>query len=134
MNYTAMSAGEVASTRRDRSVAASHHTSYPPENSVVDKFLLRLLGLAVLLLAATVWVEPTVVPDERLLILRLRETNEVIKAARQRSRSWGARAVDAVVSPETPDVASKGPKRAGELTEKERRSLDRLVEEINREP
>ena len=96
--------------------------------------MIRLLGLAVLLLATTVWVEPTVVPDERLLILRLRDTSEVIQAARQRSRSWGARAVDAVRSPATPDVASKGPERAGELTEKERRSLDLLVEEINREP
>ena len=96
--------------------------------------MLRLLGLGVLLLAATVWVEPTVVPDERLLILRLRDTSEVIQAARQRSRSWGARAVDAVGSPDTPDVASRGPERAGELTKEERRSLYRLVEEINREP
>ena len=129
-----MSAGEVASTRRDRSVAASHPTRYPPENSGGDQFLLRLLGLAVVLLAATVWVEPTLVPDQRLLILRLRDTSEVIQAARQRSRSWGARAADAVASPDTPDVASKGPERAGELTEEERRNLDRLVEEINREP
>ncbi len=128
-----MSAGDVASTRRERSVAASHPTRYPPENSE-DQLLLRLLGLGVLFLAATVWVEPTVVPDERLLILRLRDTSEVIQAARQRSRSWGARAADAVASPDTPDVASKGPERAGELTEEERRNLDRLVEEINREP
>ncbi len=95
--------------------------------------MIRLLGLAVLVLAAAVWIEPTVVPDQRVLILRLRDTSEVIQAARQRSRSWGARAVDAVRAADTPDVASRGPER-GELTEDERRSLDRLVEVINQEP
>jgi ribosomal protein L14E/L6E/L27E len=98
--------------------------------------LIRLFGLIVLVLAGAVWVEPTVVPDERLLILRLRNTQEVIAEARDRSRSWGASAIEAIRSPETPDVAAgrPEPQNREQHTTEERRKLDRLVEEVTREP
>ncbi len=96
--------------------------------------MIRLFGLVVLVLAAAVWIEPTVQSDERLLILRLRRPEEVIQSARERSRSWGARAADAVRSSRTPDVGAAAPDRESErLTGEEQRRLDRLVEEVSRE-
>ncbi len=96
--------------------------------------MLRFIALVAVLLAAAIWLEPTLVPEDRVLVVRLRAPEEILRSMRERSRALGARVVDSVDSSPTPAVGSGPSPSADRLTEAERERLDRLVEQVTREP
>jgi hypothetical protein len=98
--------------------------------------LLRALILIGLLLAAAVWLEPTVHPEKRSVLLRLRTTEEIQQAVRAGSRTLGGRVVGAIRSQRTPPVGA-GPGKASrpeQLTERDQERLDRLIDRVTRDP
>jgi hypothetical protein len=80
------------------------------------RWLFRIVILATIAVLAVLWIEPQWFEDSRTLSLRLRRGGEALEIARGWIRSGG---------PELPPVASS----LDELTEQDRRRLERLLEE-----
>ncbi|MFQ5515673.1 MAG: hypothetical protein ACE5FG_14765 [Myxococcota bacterium] len=110
--------------------------------------MLRLLLLALFVLAAVVAVEARWNGDSRALQLRLRDEKEIAGLLRDRALDLGERALRAARDvalrereagesegePSTPAVGAPARSAAGDqLTDEDRRELDRLIEEKTRE-
>ena len=95
------------------------------------RFACRLAAFAACLALLALWVEPHWVKDKRTLELRVRRAPEVVQAARSAAtRAWIAghkRDLPAVSS------GNKSDSQADELTDEDRRLLQKLVEEKLRE-
>lgn len=93
--------------------------------------MIRLVLFVGALLGAVLWLEPTVVREERVLIIRLRTADELIGAARTGSRMLGARLAERLRPSEPPSVGAPGIRASSEdLTPEDRDRLDRLVETV----
>jgi hypothetical protein len=97
--------------------------------------VIRTLIVVVGLLAAFVWVEPTLYLEKRSVLLRVRTSDEVVQSVRDRSRALGARFAETIEEADLPAVGSRAPEQApsDRLTEEEKERLDRLVERVTRE-
>ncbi len=99
--------------------------------------MIRAFIVVVALVAAAVWFEPTVYPEKRAVLLRVRTPEEVVDSVRARSRLLGVRLVERVRSSEIklPAVGAPGrrPSTPENVTEEERERLDRLVEQVTRD-
>jgi hypothetical protein len=96
------------------------------------RFACRLAGAAALLALFALWIEPRWVPEHRTLELRVRHGREVLEAARR----LGLRAGSSARKEELPAVSSAksgGSQDGDELTDEDRRMLQRLIEEKLRE-
>jgi hypothetical protein len=100
--------------------------------------LIRALIVVIGLLAAVVCLEPTVYPDKRSVLLRVRTPEEVVESVRARSRSLGVRLAERIRSSEIelPAVSAPGSRSSSpeDVTEEEQQRLDRLVEQVTRDP
>jgi hypothetical protein len=96
------------------------------------RFACRLAAFAACLALLALWVEPHWVSNRRTLELRVRRAPEVVQAARSAAtRAWTA----AHKKHDLPAVSSgKEPEpQSDELTDEDRRLLQKLVEEKLRE-
>jgi hypothetical protein len=97
--------------------------------------LIRFVLFVGTLLAALVWLEPRIVPQDRTLVLRMRTTEEVLKVARERARVLGARLTQEPRPSETPAVGGGDARPPAEhFSEEERDRLDYLVQQAIEEP
>src|SRR5262245_36545270 len=96
------------------------------------RFACRLALAAACLALFALWVEPHWASDKRTLELRVRRGSEVIKAARAAAgHAWAA-----AHERELPEVSKGNPQaepQSDELTDQDRRLLQRLIEEKLRE-
>jgi hypothetical protein len=99
---------------------------------ILLRFACRLAMAAACLALATLWVEPDWHSKTRTLELRVRKGPEVLQAARALAdRAWSA-----ARERDLPAVASGAEREAAQddqLTEEDRRLLQRLIEEKLRE-
>jgi hypothetical protein len=96
------------------------------------RFVCRLALAAAALALLALWIEPRWVPEHRTLELRVRHAGEVLQAA----RSLGARARSNARKDELPAVSSAKNGTSeddDQLTDEDRRMLQRLIEEKLRE-
>ena len=86
--------------------------------------------LVLVLAASAVWVAPSWQSDERTLVLRVRERQEILDILREGARDLGEEVVRRASEGEPPAV-SAGPTvpPTEQLTRDDRHRLDRLVEE-----
>lgn len=97
--------------------------------------MIRTLIVVVGLVAAVVWVEPTLYLEKRSVLLRVRTPDEVVQSVRERSRALGARFAETIEEADLPAVGAPSPGRPSSerLTEEEKERLDRLVERVTQE-
>jgi hypothetical protein len=98
--------------------------------------VIRTLLVVIGLVAAVVWLEPTLYAEKRSVLLRLRTPEEVVQSVRERSRALGARFADAIEDADLPAVGAPAEKKRSSEnhTTEEKDRLNRLVEQVTREP
>ncbi len=68
--------------------------------------MFRLFLIALIVLAASLWIDPDWNKDTRALVLRLREGDEISQVFQERAAKLGRRMIDAATEAGVPPVAS----------------------------